>query len=202
MSMTVVTMEKLQRFYDGIKTLLGKKQNTITGAASSVVDTDLAKSVALATNGRGKISATEVTATELSYLKGAKSNLQKQIDGLSVATTNYVSATPSIPNKKATQIAKITLSKGQYLIVATGEFLENAKGSRMLRLSDSTTGDSGIDRFSTARFNAVTDEPTKMQVFAPISISSSSMTVYLFAEQSSGAALSMRQIGIYALKLR
>lgn len=56
------------------------KQDTITGAGTTVTSSNLTANRALISNGSGKIGAASVTATELSYLSGATSNLQAQLD--------------------------------------------------------------------------------------------------------------------------
>lgn len=56
-------------------------QTTITGAATTVVSDNLTKSRAVVTNASGKLAASGITATELSYLDNATSNIQTQLDG-------------------------------------------------------------------------------------------------------------------------
>lgn len=55
---------------------LSKKQNSITGAASTITSSNLTSNRALVSNSSGKISASTVTATELSYVKGVTSAIQ------------------------------------------------------------------------------------------------------------------------------
>ena len=56
------------------------KQNTITGAATTIADSNLTKSRAIVSNASGKVAASPVTAAELGHLSGAKSNIQDQLD--------------------------------------------------------------------------------------------------------------------------
>ena len=65
-----------------IYTALGNKQNTITGAATTITSSDLTASKALISNASGKVDVSSVTSTELGYLSGATSNIQNQIDAL------------------------------------------------------------------------------------------------------------------------
>lgn len=51
------------------------KQDEITGAASSIVSTNLTASKALISDANGKVAASNVTATELGYLSGVTSSL-------------------------------------------------------------------------------------------------------------------------------
>ena len=74
---------------DSLNTAIGKlekgleeKQATITGAATTVVSNDLTANRALVSDNSGKISISEITATELGYLDGVTANIQNQIDAL------------------------------------------------------------------------------------------------------------------------
>lgn len=63
------------------ETLLSAKQNNITGAASTVVTSDLtAERVAIA-NAAGKLDVSLVTTTELGYSSGVTGPIQNQLDG-------------------------------------------------------------------------------------------------------------------------
>lgn len=60
---------------------LNTKQNTITGAASTVVTDNLDNSKAVVSNGSGKlVSATNTTSAEIEYLAGVTSAIQDQLD--------------------------------------------------------------------------------------------------------------------------
>lgn len=66
-----------QELTDGLAT----KQDTITGAATTITGTDLAASRALISNSSGKVAvSSSVSDTELGYLDGVTSALQTQID--------------------------------------------------------------------------------------------------------------------------
>jgi len=62
-----------------IQTQLGAKQDTITGAATTIVSSDLTTDKALISDGSGKVSASTVTSAELGYLSGVTSNIQTQL---------------------------------------------------------------------------------------------------------------------------
>ena len=70
-----------------IQTQLNAKQATITGAATTIDDTDLTASRALASDGSGKVAVSAVTSTELGYLDGVTSAIQTQLDSKS-STSN------------------------------------------------------------------------------------------------------------------
>ncbi len=61
-----------------IQTQLNAKQATITGAATTIDDTDLTASRALVSNSSGKVAVSAVTSTELGYLDGVTSAIQTQ----------------------------------------------------------------------------------------------------------------------------
>lgn len=65
-----------------IHTALGNKQDTITGAATTITSSDLTASRALVSNASGKVAVSDITSTELGYLDGVTSNIQDQIDAL------------------------------------------------------------------------------------------------------------------------
>ena len=64
----------------GLTESLNAKQNTITGAASTVTSSNLTASRALVSDTGGKIAVSVVTSTELGYLDGVTSNIQTQLN--------------------------------------------------------------------------------------------------------------------------
>ena len=67
-------------FHTTITALINDKEDTITGAATTITDTDLTADKAVVSNGSGKIAVSVVTSTELGYLSGTTSAVQTQID--------------------------------------------------------------------------------------------------------------------------
>lgn len=67
-------------FYTTITGLINAKEDTITGAATTITDTDLTASRAVISNASGKVAVSAVTDTELGYLDGVTSAVQTQID--------------------------------------------------------------------------------------------------------------------------
>lgn len=55
---------------------------TFDGAVSTIKDSNLTTNRALISNGNGKVAVSDITSTELSYLDGASSNIQTQLDTL------------------------------------------------------------------------------------------------------------------------
>ena len=65
----------------GLSDALSAKQNTITGAATTITADNLTASRALASDGSGKVAVSSVTSTELGYLSGVTSAIQTQLSG-------------------------------------------------------------------------------------------------------------------------
>ncbi len=71
--------------------LANNKQDKITGGASSVLNSNLTPNTVLVSDASGKISNSNgVTVTDLSHLKGAKRNIQEQIEELKIKTKDKV----------------------------------------------------------------------------------------------------------------
>lgn len=85
----------LQTNVTNISNALKGKQDSIVGAASTITEDNLTPNRAVISNSSGKIAVSDVTATELGYLDGAKSNIQKQIDDISgsVTSAHYITFT-------------------------------------------------------------------------------------------------------------
>ena len=66
---------------------LDAKQNKITGAATTITDSNLTANRALVSNASGKVAVSDITSTELGYLDGAKSNIQTQLDSVNTIAT-------------------------------------------------------------------------------------------------------------------
>ena len=63
-----------------IQTQINGKQATVTGAATTIANSDLTANRALISNSSGKVAVSEVTSTELGYLDGVTSAIQTQIN--------------------------------------------------------------------------------------------------------------------------
>jgi hypothetical protein len=60
--------------------VLSTKQDAITGAATTIVSSNLTASRALVSDGSGKVATNAVTSTELGYLSGVTSSIQTQLN--------------------------------------------------------------------------------------------------------------------------
>lgn len=87
---------------------IGAKQNTITGAATTITSSNLTANRALISNGTGKVAVSAVTSTELGYLDGVTSAIQTQLN----ARVSSVSASGTAPLTLNGSIAsgKLTLT--------------------------------------------------------------------------------------------
>ena len=70
-----------------LQSALDAKEDTITGAATTITGTDLTASRALTSSATGKVEVSAVTSTELGYLDGVTSAIQTQIDGKQATIT-------------------------------------------------------------------------------------------------------------------
>lgn len=74
-------------YLDEVAQALSEKQDTVTGAASSVLTNNLSANKAVATDTDGKLVALAVTVAELGRLAGVSSNVQQQLNGKQNAIT-------------------------------------------------------------------------------------------------------------------
>jgi hypothetical protein len=85
----------------GLQSALDAKQSTITGAASSVVTSNLVASMAMVSDASGKIAAhANVSAVELGYLDGVTSAIQTQFTGKLSLSGGTMSGTLNMNNQQ------------------------------------------------------------------------------------------------------
>lgn len=75
------------------------KQNTITGAATTIVSANLTANRALISNGSGKVAVSAVTNTELGYLDGVTSAIQTQLNAKANLASPAFSGSPTAPTQ-------------------------------------------------------------------------------------------------------
>lgn len=88
------------------------KQNTITGAASTITANNLSTNKALVSDANGKVAASSVTNTELGFLAGVTSAIQTQINNLVttiVVTANRVLVSNGSGNVAASNVTTTEL---------------------------------------------------------------------------------------------
>jgi hypothetical protein len=66
---------------EALESGLASKQDTVTGAASTITSSNLTTGRVLVSNSSGKVGVSTTTDTELYYLKGVTSSVQTQLDG-------------------------------------------------------------------------------------------------------------------------
>lgn len=81
-----------------IKTTLGSKQNTLTGATSMITEDNLEANKVVVTDDAGKIVASNVDKDKLGYLDNLNSNIQEQLDNKLSANENIDLAEHAITN--------------------------------------------------------------------------------------------------------
>ena len=78
-------------------TKLNAKQNTITGAATTIASNNLTAGRALISDGSGKVAASGVSSAELGYLDGVTSAIQTQLNTKANLASPAFSGTPTVP---------------------------------------------------------------------------------------------------------
>ena len=86
------------------------KQATVTGAATTITDSNLTANRALVSNSSGKVVVSAVTSTELGYLDGVTSNVQTQLNGKVAAVSGKGLSTNDFTNAYKTKLDEITNS--------------------------------------------------------------------------------------------
>jgi hypothetical protein len=102
-----------------IQTQINAKQPTITGAATTIISTDLTADRAVISNGSGKVDVSTVTSTELGYLSGVSSSVQTQINGKEPTIT-------TLPISKGGTNSSTALNNNRIMRSTTGAIVEAA----------------------------------------------------------------------------
>ena len=106
----------LTNIIDLLQTQLNEKQSTITGAALTILNSDLIADRALLSDGSGKVAVSSVTSTELGYLSGVKGLIQTQIDNTSNFATSQIATKQNIITGGATTITSTNLTTDRALL--------------------------------------------------------------------------------------
>ena len=88
---------------------------SITGAVTSVMTNDLAPDKVLVSSGTGKIAATYITTTKLTYLANVRSDIQDQIDAIPVPTTLTASRATVTDAQGKVAVSDVTSTEVGYL---------------------------------------------------------------------------------------
>jgi len=84
---TLAELGFLSGVTSGVQAQIDSKQATITGAATTIVSSDLALSRAVVSDGTGKIAAATTTAAEIGFVNGVTSAIQTQLNAKQATIT-------------------------------------------------------------------------------------------------------------------
>lgn len=117
-----------------IQTQIDGKQATITGAATTIDDTDLTASRALVSDSSGKVAVSDVTSTELGYLDGVTSAVQTQVDAKTakLITTNRQTASYTLVLGDADKLVEMNVATANNLTVPPNSSVAFATGTQIL----------------------------------------------------------------------
>ena len=89
-------LARLKGVTSSVQAQIDSKQATIVGAATSIVNLDLSAGKILKADGNGKVAATGVDASKLTYIEGLEQNVQDllnlkvdKISGMGLSTNDY-----------------------------------------------------------------------------------------------------------------
>ena len=137
---------------------LSDKQDTITGAATTITSSDLTADRALLSNSSGKVAVSDVTATELSYLDGVTSNIQTQINGIGgsqdVFKTIAVAGQSSVVADQTTDT--LTLAGASGITITTNDSTDtitftgsgSGSGGALTVVTEQANGDGTVGPFT------------------------------------------------------
>ena len=102
---------------DALDTLSSSKQDTITGAATTITSSNLTGSRALVSDGGGKVAVSAVTTTELGRLVGVTSDIQTQLNAKQSTITG--GATTIVSSDLTANRAVISNASGKVAVSTT-----------------------------------------------------------------------------------
>lgn len=103
-AITSTELGRLDGVTSNVQTQLNGKQATITGAATTIDNSNLTTNRALVSNGSGKVAVSAVTSTELGYLDGVTSSIQTQIDAKAPKASPTFTGTATMPTAAITTV--------------------------------------------------------------------------------------------------
>jgi hypothetical protein len=116
-----------------VSTELALKQNSITGAASTITSSDLTVSRAVISNSSGKIAVSTTTSTELGYVSGVTSAIQTQLNGKEDTIT-------TLPISKGGTNSGTALNNNRVMTSSGGAIIEAAAITASRSLVSDTNG--------------------------------------------------------------
>ena len=114
--------------------LAASKQDTITGAATTITSSDLTVSLALVSNASGKVAVATTTSTEIGYVNGVTSAIQTQIDTKSakLITTNRQTASYTLVIGDADKLVEMNVATANNLTIPLNSSVAFATGTQIL----------------------------------------------------------------------
>lgn len=114
---TYYNKSEINSYTGATATLIGTKQDTITGAATTITANNLTINRALISNGSGKVAVSTVTSTQLGYVAGVTSAIQTQLNTKAPLASPALTGVPTAPtaavDTSTTQIATTAFVIGQ-----------------------------------------------------------------------------------------
>lgn len=144
---SLVTEAEVTTETDAVQNTINSKQATVSGGATTIINSELSASKCLISNSSGKVAVSTVSADKLDLLSGVTSSIQDQLDAklLSSELTGAISTITHLPNLTP---SKILISNND------GKITESTiDESKLQYLSNTTTNvQSDLDGL-TSKFN-------------------------------------------------
>jgi hypothetical protein len=109
---------------NALDTLKTSKQDTITGAATTITSSNLTASRAVVSDGSGKVAVSSATSTEVGYLSGVTSAIQTQINSKQGTLTLTTTGTSG-----AATLVGTTLNVPTYAGAGSGTSIQTITGA-------------------------------------------------------------------------
>ena len=117
-TVTVAALLSLSVAISGFQAQIDGKQAVVTGAATTILGSNLPANMVMVSDPSGKVAVSSTTtATELSYVHGVTSAIQAQIDGKQATITG--AATTILTSNLATNIVMVSDSSGRVAASST-----------------------------------------------------------------------------------
>lgn len=130
-----------------LKTVTLPTQESITGAASTVVSANLAQQKVVVSDDAGKLAASSVTTEELNALSGVTGSVQSQIDSKAPTDSPALTGNPTAPTK-AVGDDSTSIATTAFVVAAVNNLLNMKNAFRLVGSLDPTSqtlpsGDAG-----------------------------------------------------------
>lgn len=115
-------------------TQLNAKQDTLTGATTTVTTSNLTASKAVVSDSNGKIAASTTTATEIGYVSGVTSSIQTQVDAKTtkLITANRQTASYTLVIGDADKLVEMNVATANNLTIPLNSSVAFSIGTQIL----------------------------------------------------------------------